>query len=226
MKKFYSFLAIILFATLTYSQLTIATTPSGSTTIKITYGASGDYSLYNPNFASTIWLHTWINGGENSTGNSFTDDWFNSTEKLDWSATENAYVGYINLATHAFTQGTLPVNTTVTNYNLILKSAQNGGSQSANLSGGSYGFTTISTAVLGVDDIASLKTKSVVSEGKLYTVKKGNLNLQVLDFSGRVIKNLNVKADGNPIELNLSKKGNYLLKISNDKQNEVLKFAY
>lgn len=66
------------------------------------------------------------------------------------------------------------------------------------------------------------KSKSFVSEGKLYTNKQGNLSVQVVDFSGRIIKTITTKASSNGIELNLPKKGNYILKLN----DEVIKFAY
>ena len=43
-----------------------------------------------------------------------------------------------------------------------------------------------------------------------------------MDFSGRVIKTISAKASTNGIELNLPKKGNYILKLN----DEVIKFAY
>ena len=43
-----------------------------------------------------------------------------------------------------------------------------------------------------------------------------------MDFSGRVIKTFTANSSVNGIELNLPKKGNYILKI----ENEVVKFAY
>ena len=83
---------------------------------------------------------------------------------------------------------------------------------------GEYAFT-VSTLATGE---TVKKSKSFVSEGKLYTNKQGNLSVQVVDFSGRVIKNISAKASTNGIELNLPKKGNYILKLN----DEVIKFAY
>ena len=83
---------------------------------------------------------------------------------------------------------------------------------------GEYAFT-VSTLATGE---TVKKSKSFVSEGKLYTNKQGNLSVQVVDYSGRVIKNISAKASTNGIELNLPKKGNYILKLN----DEVIKFAY
>ena len=83
---------------------------------------------------------------------------------------------------------------------------------------GEYAFT-VSTLATGE---TVKKSKSFVSEGKLYTNKQGNLSVQVVDYSGRVIKTISAKASTNGIELNLPKKGNYILKLN----DEVIKFAY
>ena len=83
---------------------------------------------------------------------------------------------------------------------------------------GEYAFT-VNTLATGE---TVKKSKSFVSEGKLYTNKQGNLSVQVVDFSGRIIKTITTKASSNGIELNLPKKGNYLVKVN----NEVVKIAY
>jgi hypothetical protein len=67
---------------------------------------------------------------------------------------------------------------------------------------GEYAFT-VSTLATGE---TVKKAKSFVSEGKLYTNKQGNLSVQVVDYSGRVIKTISAKASTNGIELNLPKK--------------------
>ena len=87
-----------------------------------------------------------------------------------------------------------------------------------NRSTAEYTFT-VSTLATGE---TVKKSKSFVSEGKLYTNKQGNLSVQVVDYSGRVIKTISAKASTNGIELNLPKKGNYILKLN----DEVIKFAY
>lgn len=88
--------------------------------------------------------------------------------------------------------------------------------------GNNYKVTFTVSGSLSVDNINIDNFKSFVSRGKLYTSKKGNVNVQVLDFSGRIIKTFNAKSTVNGIELNLPKKGNYILKV----ENEVVKFTY
>lgn len=84
---------------------------------------------------------------------------------------------------------------------------------------GAYTFTVNNLSTI---DINKSKFKSFVSEGKLYTSQKGNLDIQVYDFSGKLVKKLNTNSSSNGLELNLPKKGNYLVKVN----NEVVKIAY
>ena len=98
----------------------------------------------------------------------------------------------------------------------------NKGEKYSSNSGANYrAYFTISSS-LSVGDISNAKTKSFVSEGKLYTSQKGNLDIQVYDFSGKLVKKLNTNSSSNGLELNLPKKGNYLVKVN----NEVVKIAY
>jgi hypothetical protein len=95
------------------------------------------------------------------------------------------------------------------------------GARYSNNGGANYKATFTVSNTLATGENAK-KAKSFVSEGKLYTNKQGNLSVQVVDYSGRVIKTISAKASTNGIELNLPKKGNYILKLN----DEVIKFAY
>lgn len=96
------------------------------------------------------------------------------------------------------------------------------GTKLSDNSGANYKATFTVTPTLGVININNANFKPFVTEGKFYTPKKGNLNIQVLDFSGRVMKSFTAESSTAGVELNLSKKGNYILKVDND----VIKFTY
>ena len=85
-----------------------------------------------------------------------------------------------------------------------------------------YKATFTVSSSLAVGDINKSKTPSFFSEGKLYTSQKGNLDVQVYDFSGKLVKKFNANNVSSGLELNLPKKGNYLVKVN----NEVVKIAY
>lgn len=191
----------------------------------LTYGKSGDWSFYNPQSQPTFYVHVWSaqSDGDNNQGN-FDDAWTNSNTTMTWSAADNAYIGTINLNTKLFTNSnnTMPTGTVVQRIGVVFKNKSNG----ADFQSGDRdleGPTTLTT--LAVSE-SNGKAKSQVAAGKLFTSAKGNLDLTVYDLGGKVIKTLKTNANGNPIDLNLSQKGLYLVKISGNNVSEVVKFAY
>ena len=221
MKKIYS-LALAAFASVALSAQLTYTVSNG--VYNLTYGKSGDWSFYDPQSQPTFYVHVWSaqSDGDNNQGN-FDDAWTNSNTTMTWSATEGAYVGTINLNTKLFTNSnnTMPQGTVVQRIGVVFKNKSNG----ADFQSGDRdleGPTTLTT--LAVYEVGS-KTKSQVAGGKLFTSAKGNLDITVYDFGGKVIKTLKTNANGNPIDLNLSQKGMFLATISGNHISEVVKFA-
>jgi len=221
MRKFY-FLGLALLAGVSaFGQLTY-TVSNG--VYKLTYGKTADWSFYNPQSAPTFYVHVWSSqtDGDNNKGN-FDDAWTNSNTTMTWDAMENAYVGTIDLNTKLFTNSnsTMPVGTVVQRIGVVFKN-QSSGATSQSVDKDLEGPTTLTT--LAVSD-ANGKTKSQVAAGKLFTSAKGNVDLTVYDFGGKVIKTMKVNANGNPIDLNVSQKGLFLVQISGNNVSEVVKFA-
>lgn len=228
MKKIYSlFLAVFAVMTMNAQQLlTIVKASEGI--YNVTYNdAANNWAFYNPN-SQPIGMYLFINPGDTVPSGTYNDVWSNITTVLNWDGTN--YSGTINLNTHNFNQtgGVLPVGTVVNELRFLFTEAPagNGAHQTADFQATAFGFTSsVITGNAAVSDV--LKGKgSVVASGKLITAKKGMLNLSVYDYSGRIIKTMNVKADGNAIELNLNKKGNYILNIADGQSVENVKFAY
>lgn len=221
MRKFY-FLGLALLASATaFGQLTY-TVNNGE--YKLTYGKTGDYSFYDPQSQPTFYVHVWSSqtDGDNNKGN-FDDSWNNSNTTMTWSAADNAYIGTINLNTKLFTNSnnTMPAGTVVQRIGVVFKNKSNGSDfQSGDRD--LEGPTTL--AALAVSE-ANGKGKSQVAAGKLFTSAKGNVDLTVYDFGGKVIKTMKVNANGNPIDLNVSQKGLFLVQISGNNVSEVVKFA-
>ena len=226
MKKLSSlFLAVFAAATIS-AQLTVQTVSPG--VVNLTYGASNDYSIYQPGFeVPTFWVHVWSNAADNSTGTVYDDAWTNSTVSMNWDSSAGAYVGTINLNTKVFTNGnkTFPSGTTVNNLGFVFKNQQNGATnQSGDLTASNFGFTsTVTDSNLGVSDQA-LNAKSHIVNGKLYTAQKGNLSITVYEMSGKLVKSFNANSNGGEIDLNISKSGLYVAKITNGAHSEVVKF--
>ena len=222
MRKFY-FLGLALLASVSaFGQLTY-TVNNGE--YKLTYGKTGDWSFFDPMSAPTIYVHVWSSqtDGDNDKGN-YDDAWTNSTSTLTWDATEGAYLGTINLNSKVFSNSnnTMPAGTVVQRIGVVFKNQSNGAT-SQSVDRDLEGPTTLSTMAV-VD--ANGKAKSQVASGKLFTSAKGNIDLTVFDFGGKVIKTMKVNATGAPIDLNLNQKGLYLVKISGAGVSEVVKFAH
>lgn len=190
----------------------------------LTYGKSGNWSFYDPQGADKIWVHVWSSqsDGDNDKGN-FDDDWNNSTVQLEYNSVEGAFTGVIDLNTKVFTgsNSVMPAGTVVQRIGVVFKDK---GSGSVRQSGDVdlEGPTVLS--VMGVSDLNS-SAKSKIASGKLFTKIKGNIDLTIYDLSGKVIKTSRVNSNGNSIDLNISQKGLYLLKISGDNVSEVIKFS-
>ena len=221
MKKTYSLMLAALAGVTLSAQLTY-TVSNG--VYNLTYGKTGDLTFYNPQSQPTFYVHVWSaqSDGDNNQGN-FDDAWTNSNTTMTWSAADNAYIGTINLNTKLFTNSnnTMPTGTVVQRIGVVFKNKSNG----ADFQSGDRdleGPTTLTT--LAVYEVGS-KTKSQVAGGKLFTSAKGNLDITVYDFGGKVIKTLKTNANGNPIDLNLSQKGMFLATISGNHISEVVKFA-
>ena len=222
MKKIYS-LAFAAFASVALSAQLTYTVTNG--VYKLTYGKSGDWSFYNPQSQPTFYVHVWSaqSDGDNNQGN-FDDAWTNSNTTMTWSDTEAAYIGTINLNTKLFTNSnnTMPQGTVVQRIGVVIKNKSNG-ADFQSVDRDLEGPTTLTT--LAVSE-SNGKAKSQVAAGKLFTSAKGNLDLTVYDFGGKVIKTLKTNANGKPIDLNLSQKGLDLVKMSGNNFSEVVKCAY
>lgn len=223
MKKFYSLLLAAFVAITTTAQVQTEVTSDGI--FKVTYGASNDYSFYDPGFeVPTFYIHTFVNAGDNSTGSAFEDAWSNSTVTMNWDNAVMAYVGTINLNSKTFTQtnAQIPVGTTVNKVGMVFKDLQDGATkQSADTF--AEGPTVIVTTLAVGNNV--LLGKSTIVNGKLITAQKGNLNLEVYEMSGKLVRSFKAVSNGNAIDLNLTKNGLYLVKITNGTHREVVKFA-
>lgn len=223
MRKFYSLALAMLAGVAVSAQLTSEVVSAG--VFKLTYGAANDYSFYDPGFeVATFYVHTWILPADNSASIAYDDAWSNSNVTMNWSATDNAYIGMIDLNSKLFTNSnnTVSAGTTVQKVGIVFKDQQNGATKQSTDSS-VVGPTTLATMAVSE---SNGKAKSQVASGKLFTSAKGNIDLTVFDFGGKVIKMMKVNATGTPIDLNLNQKGLYLVKISGAGVSEVVKFAH
>ncbi|GAB1346016.1 T9SS type A sorting domain-containing protein [Cloacibacterium normanense] len=170
---------------------------------------------------------TWKNGGGDVTGGRIHYRVYTGTPSGSFSNVSFNWIQDLGNGDQKWgaTTGTTDVLSGLPNGVYILEvyteADTNLGARYSNNGGANYKATFTVSNTLATGENAK-KAKSFVSEGKLYTNKQGNLSVQVVDFSGRIIKTITTKASSNGIELNLPKKGNYILKLN----DEVIKFAY
>lgn len=225
MKSIYSLLLTAFVAVFVTAQLQIKEVKDGVFTF--TYGKNGDWSAYDPKGANSFFVHTWVNATDNSKGITYDDAWTNSNVEMTYDTTENAFVGKIDLNTKIFTNtnNTIPQGTTVQKVGLVFKNKKDGADwQSGDLE--LVGPTTLKDSKLSVAVAKTEAKGSVVSAGKLYTSKRGDLSVEIYDFSGKLVKAFSVKSNGNAIDISLPNKGFYIMKITEGTQTEILKFSY
>ncbi|UKB79977.1 T9SS type A sorting domain-containing protein [Chryseobacterium sp. MEBOG07] len=225
MKKIYSLVVLFLFTTIVMAQVQVTVESPG--VCKITYGSTNDFSLYDPGFGTpTFYVHLWVDQNNNSQNILFEDSWSNSNVTMNWDSSANAYVGFVNLNNKLFTNtnNVMAPGTTVSQISFVFKDQQNGATKQSGNTSVFVNTTTLGT--LAVLDAKADKIKSFVAEGKLYTSEKGNLQLIIYDFSGKLIKKENVRSYGSPIDLSIFQKGNYILHLSDINVKEIIKFKY
>ena len=206
MKKFYSLLILIMASLGLYkAQMTI--TQTGNV---VNFSYTIDPSVWN---STPINLYAYVESSSASNG---------QFKKLlgDWPGTTLSGTGPYTASVDLSTLYSAGVTISEIKYIYNYGSNKNPSSGGFNATSAGFKLVTISST-LGTIENAS-KTKSFFSEGKLYTSQKGNLDIQVYDFSGKLVKKLNANNVSSGLELNLPKKGNYLVKVN----NEVVKIAY
>lgn len=197
----------MLMSCLTYSQLSI-TSNLDDGVIEISYGASGDWSLYDPFFDPVV-VYLWVLDTDNSTGSTFQDSWNGTLAILSWNG--SAHVGSIDFRSHNFENlgGIMPIGTTMTNFNLILRNPA-GDRQSGNLTATDYGF---STAVLPVEEHILDNTNIFSYQNNLFieNLSTQSYNMAIFDSMGKVVKQVN--GNDNQVDISSLQSGLYFVTL-------------
>lgn len=204
MKKLSLIVIIGLFALNMQAQLVLTTTGMG--TVGVEYGT--DYSLWDPSGAEDIYLYLWIYPDQTDPELPFeyNDDWNDATSLvvINWSATDNKFVGEIDFNTHDFLgEGVLPGGTGIDNFNLILRN-EAGSSQSDNQFASDHGFGGTQTA--SIYDFQADKA-SYYSNGKLFlnSLRTNELiEITIFDSAGKQIFAKQLAADESSLQVDVS----------------------
>lgn len=84
---------------------------------------------------------------------------------------------------------------------------------------------TINNSTLGTIDVKNNGKKAIIANDKLFSTVKGELDITIVDASGRMINSFKANNTGNPIDLNTKGKGLYFVKVSQGNQTEIVKFT-
>ena len=172
------------------AQLSISVIGNGK--VELHYGASNDYTLYDPQGDTTVYVYLWVDTSQTNPALSqqYNDDWNNasSLEVLHYDSQAGHFVGTIDFNTHQFPgEGIIPENTRLNDFNLILRN-EAGNRQSADLLASTYGFTgtTLPVRHTVIHDSNKLWLRHdmlYISEDLVDRTSR----LQIFDLSGKML---------------------------------------
>ncbi len=186
-----------------HAQLTITNVSPG--VVELSYGANGDYSIYDPQGDATIYIYMWVDQNQTSPqiGQQYNDDWNDAAtlETITWDSNQNKFVGTINLNQHNFPgEGILPDGTQLLDFKLILRN-QAGNRQSADLTASTYGFQS---TTLPVETVKAGIQPFVFSGEKLYVshqLMERDPVLFIYDLCGRLVEKIDIENEETSLTL-------------------------
>ncbi len=193
MKKFTILIIAIAFAQFSFGQLSLTSQANG--TVSVEYGANNDYSLYDPQGDTQIYIYMWIDTNQTNPALStmYNDDWNDAAGLvvLDYDTNAQKFTGTIDFNTHDFSgEGIIPNGTQINDFNLILRN-QAGNRQSADLLASNYGFQPTTTAGL-----IELSASEVIhfTDRQLFINPEylhQNIDIQLFNMEGKLIMQKN-----------------------------------
>lgn len=233
MTKTLFFSALLLNTVLANAQLSVSPNPFSvnSGIVTITYGASGDYAIYDPQSEPNLYLYSGLETDGTAATWDYHDDWntLSTLTPLTWNPTANAYTATFDIANRTYVQegtGTsmqIPTGTTVNNWFFIIRNAA-GNSQSATLEGTAYGM--MPTTFLSNDKFENSKNYFFVNKGTLSTNIAGKSTVEIYSITGQKIQTIAFDNNNNNFEqkLNLSGNGIFIAVLKNENTTKSIKF--
>ena len=203
----------------TQAQLSISAQANGI--VGVSYGTFNDFSLYDPQGDTQIYLYLWINTDQTTPNLSavYNDDWNDSSSLivLNYDSSLMEYSGQIDFNAHNFPgEGILP-SVNLQDFNMILRN-QAGDRQSTDLLATTYGFP-------GIADIAEINDKEISYYSKgILTIDYDNahqFDISVYDISGKAI--LQHRQTSNIVNLKEVKSKFFIVRVVIDEQKFFVK---
>ncbi len=190
MKKTLLLLFILGFTIVSDAQVQFTPIPFGvNQEVFVTYGASGDYSLFDPNGEQTLYLYTGLETDGIPDTWDFHDQWsdVNSLIPLVFNSSSNRFEGSFTIGTRSYVNSStqeiqlLPEGTCINNWYFILRNAA--GNQTTNLIGSDYGYDTSSCYLKKNSN--SLKEKVIYSNGYLVNSSTESFQVDLYNLLGQ-----------------------------------------
>lgn len=232
MKKTLLLLAFLGFSFVN-AQLVVTPNPFNinSGIITVTYGASGDYSIYDPQSNPNLYLYTGLETDGVASTWDYHDTWTDLATliPLTWNTTANAYVATFDIGGRSYTEETsntlmtIPSGTNVNDWYFIIRNAD-GSSQSADLFGTNYGFApSLATSNFNMNSV-----KFNVNNNTISTDAQGKIEIEIYSILGQKVTNYKVENYDSILNLplTLTQKGVYIATLKNNDQVKSVKFVY
>lgn len=234
MKKLVLSLFALASTQLAVSQFVVSPNPFNinSGMVTVTYGSEGDFSLYQPNGATTLYLYTGLET-DNVIGTwEFHDNWIdtNTLIPMVWDAGANAFIGSFHIGGRLYMDNTnglfvnVPFGTIVNDWYFIIRNLA-GNSQSGNLQGTNYGFDP--NPSLSAGNFNTIDKKFFVTSTSIVTNLPGKSTASIYSISGALIQTLTCDNRGESIEIphQIKTSGTFIAVITNNGQTHSIKFV-
>jgi hypothetical protein len=209
------------------AQFTVSPNPfnANSGVLTFTYGASGNFSLFNPNGATTIYLYTGLET-DGVTGTwEYHDTWADINTQIPLTLNSSGYYegsadignrNYFSELTQSV--GAAPDGTTVNNWYFLLRNAA-GNSQSSDLLGTNYGFVPGALSAVNFENNAQIR----FFDGKVFSTLTDNAKITIYNALGQNIKTITILPNVETV-LDIPKNQMYVATINNSTTTKSIKF--
>ena len=224
---------LFLFFLSTISQAQIIITPNpfniNSGNITVTYGSTGDYSLFDPLSDPNLLLYTGLETDGNATTWDYHDDFTNlsTMTPLTYNSSLGYYVATLNITTRTYLQEPslatvqIPNGTLANNWYFLIRNVS-GSRQSADLYGSNYGYAS-STLSIATNNL--LKNNILTSNNTISSNLQENVAIEIFNLVGQKLQTINLTYNETNV-LNLTKNQVYIAKITSGNQMDYLKFRF
>lgn len=213
------------------AQLTISPNPVtiNTGTITITYGAQGDYSLFDPMGNPNLLLYKGLETNGVAATWDYHDDFTNTATfvPFNYDTTVNAYVAQINVAARIYQQEpsltvmTVPQGTQVNDFYFLIITPDLS-RQSADLKGTDYGWqaATLSNRFVRDVDLGVV----AVSDGLVFTTA-GTYNITNYTLDGKLVDKVKLFIPAGFYTQQLQSGVTYITVIAQDSKRQVFKWV-